>query len=102
VRTLDSPVRYLYRVGVSRTRPRRARFLPARPEPSAADMCPDPDLARALERLSRRQRVAVVLVHAYGWKLHEVGALLRMSPSTVATHVERGLAQLRADPEVTR
>lgn len=92
---LESPVAYLYRVARSRSR-RRAKVR-LFPEPVVwADPWVEPALAGALGRLNERQRVAVVLVHAYGWTSVEVGQLLGVSPSTVRTHVQRGLEALGA------
>ena len=60
----------------------------------------EPALPRALERLSTRQRTAVVLVHSFDWTRKEVADLLGLSPTTVQKHLERGLAKLRAALEV--
>jgi DNA-directed RNA polymerase specialized sigma24 family protein len=40
--------------------------------------------------------VAVVLVYGYGYTLREVSELTGVRKTTVQTHVERGLARLRA------
>ena len=61
----------------------------------------DPRLEVAMRRLSDQQRTAVFLVHGCGWGHAEVGAFLGISPSTVSTHVHRGLARLRELLEVT-
>jgi DNA-directed RNA polymerase specialized sigma24 family protein len=100
VRTLTNPVGYLFRVGRSRTRPRRRRPLFARPE--SVDPWCEPALARLLADLSDRQRQAVVLVHGFGWTLREVAELTATKVTTVQTHLDRGLARLRAGLEVTR
>ena len=60
----------------------------------------EPGLPRALNTLSERQRVAVVLVCGFGWQLREVADLLGVKTTTVQNHVERGLARLRLDLEV--
>jgi RNA polymerase sigma factor (sigma-70 family) len=52
-------------------------------------------LLSALCRLPRRQREAIVLVHLVGLPSTEVAACMRVSPSSVATHMRRGLANLR-------
>ena len=52
------------------------------------------DLAAALVRLRPDVRVAVVLVHSYGWSYDEVGHLLDVPISTVRNHVHRGLRRL--------
>jgi DNA-directed RNA polymerase specialized sigma24 family protein len=93
LREADNPVGLLYRVGQSRTRPRKPRRVFDRPvewEPVV-----EPALARAMAALPDRQRVAVFLVHGAGWTLSEVAALLAVSPSTVQRHVDRALAKLR-------
>jgi DNA-directed RNA polymerase specialized sigma24 family protein len=48
-----------------------------------------------MRTLSERQRIAVVLVHAYGWDRKETADLLGTSPSTLSTHLDRGLRKLR-------
>ncbi len=59
----------------------------------------DVDLIRALEALSAQQRVAVVLVHAYGYPLREAAEVLEISVATVREHVARGLKHLRSTME---
>ena len=96
--SIEHPARYLYRVGQSRTRRRKLRVLHARSD--WVDPRVEPGLLSALGRLSERQRVAVVLVHGYGWTLAEVAELLDLKITTVQTHLERGLARLRSQLEV--
>jgi DNA-directed RNA polymerase specialized sigma24 family protein len=92
--TMANPVGYLYRVGQSRARTRVDAF-------SAPDRTLDsgpwiePGLLPALATLSERQRVAVVLIHGYGWTYREVGELTGTSVTTVQNHLERGLSALR-------
>lgn len=92
---LENPAGYLYRVGASRSRPRRSPRLeqPA----SRAELGFEPGLVPALERLPERQRVSVVLVHGCGWTMEEVAEALDLSRATLATHVARALARLRAE-----
>jgi DNA-directed RNA polymerase specialized sigma24 family protein len=99
VRAMKNPTGYLYRVGQSRSRVRRARLVFT---PDGHDAVPlvEPGLAGALAQLSERQRVAVVLVHGFGWQLREVAELTGIAVTTVQNHVERGLARLRAALEV--
>lgn len=92
---LEHPVGYLYRVGSSRTRWKPERFAPP-PVPADAPGF-EPGLVPALATLSSRQRTAVVLVHGCGWTYQEVADALELSRSSVATHVDRALAQLRAE-----
>lgn len=91
---MENPVGYLYRVGRTRgyrSRPRRA-FAPA-PVQDLPHV--EPELPAAVARLSERQRVAVVLVHGFGWTRPEVADLLGISVSAVNAHVARALAKLR-------
>lgn len=88
-------LRYLYRVGVSRTRPRRMR-LPWRSPGEAPAYDVEPELWAALMKLTISQRTAVVLIDGFGWHLSEVAELLSQSVSTVNTHHRRGLSRLRA------
>jgi RNA polymerase sigma factor (sigma-70 family) len=55
----------------------------------------EPGLPDAISGLSERQRLAVVLVHAYGWDRGEVADLVGVSASTIDTHLARGLSKLR-------
>ncbi len=91
---MDNPVGYLYRVGRSsaRHRPSKARFMPVPP-----NLLPDvePGLPAALRRLSERQRVVVVMVHAYGWSRTEAAETLGISLSTLDSHLQRGLTKLQ-------
>jgi DNA-directed RNA polymerase specialized sigma24 family protein len=96
---IDRPVAYLYRVGQSRTRLRRRRFLGGRAEWSEPWI--EPGLAAGLAALSERQRVAVVLVHSYAWTMAEVADVLGVKVTTVQNHLERGLARLRSTLEVS-
>ena len=99
VQEMPNPAGYLYRVGQSRTRSRRASYLVA--APPAAMPWVEPALPAALAALSEGQRTAVVLVHGFGWTLREVGELTGIQPTTVQNHLERGLAKLRVALEVT-
>lgn len=96
---LERPVAYLYRVGQTRTRVRRLRILYGRPE--WPEPWVEPSLGAALASLSPRQRVAVVLVHGYGWTFIEVADLLGVKVTTVQNHLDRGLARLRSVLEVS-
>ena len=101
VRLLEKPIGYLYRVGQSRTRRWWSKPPPARPPDSSHDPpWVEPALSGALADLSRRQRIAVVLVHGFGWTHEEAAELIGVSVPTVKTHVQRGLAKLRVALEV--
>lgn len=99
LKTMSNPAGYLYRVGQSRTRPRRIRHLFDRDthnEPVA-----EPGLHAALAALSERQRLAVVLIHGFGWSLREVADVTGLKVTTVQNHLGRGLARLRHELEVS-
>ena len=98
VQKMDNPVGYLYRVGQSRVRTLKIRPIFDRPE--AAEHWFEPSLARLLSELPARQRVAVVLIHGYGWTTQEVADLLGVQSTTVQTHLARGLTRLRQELEV--
>jgi DNA-directed RNA polymerase specialized sigma24 family protein len=99
VRRMVNPAGYVYRVARSRARPRRVPQLP----PVDAARLPDvePGLPAALGVLPERQRVAVLLVHGFGWTHAEVGELLGVSESTVRNHLARALERLRRELGVT-
>lgn len=90
---MTKPVAFLYRVGQSRSRPRKQRLPADRDifrEPEV-----EPNLSAAVSKLSERQRVAVMLVHGAGWTPSEVAELLSIDVSSVQTHLRRGLDSLR-------
>jgi RNA polymerase sigma factor (sigma-70 family) len=87
---------YLFRVGQTRGRRRRQPALfDVRETGERGDYSFEPGLPRALAALSQRQRLAVVLVHGYGYTLREVGELTGIRPTTVQNHLRRGLSRLR-------
>lgn len=95
--TMTNPTGYLYRVGTSRTRPRKVRPAAVLAAPIHHDEPRiEPGLRRAIEDLSPQQRVAVVLRSAHGWTLEEVAELTGSSISSVNTHHRRAMAKLRA------
>lgn len=93
---MGNPSGYLYRVGQSAAA--RLRNRPSRLPPAEPVTLPevDPGLVPALERLSEQQRTVVLLVVGLQWRQSEVAELLEVSQSTVKTHLDRGLAQLRS------
>jgi DNA-directed RNA polymerase specialized sigma24 family protein len=98
VSMMESPVGYLYRVGQSRTRPRRPVVLPPPDEVGLPDV--EPRLLPALLRLPDRQRTAVWLVYACQWRHREAAEAMGISTSAVSTHVSRALGHLRQLLEV--
>jgi RNA polymerase sigma-70 factor (ECF subfamily) len=97
IRQMDNPAGYLYRVGQRKAKRRRHReaLLPEVPDSTAPWV--EPKLPAALSRLSRMQRVVVVLVHGYDVSHREAAGLLGISRGTVQRHLERGLARLRTE-----
>lgn len=100
IENMENPAGYLYRVGKSRVPFERIRPSFA---PVPVDQTPnvEPGLPLALRRLSEKQRVAVVMIHAYGWSREETASLMGLSMSTVDTHLQRGLSKLRRGLGVT-
>jgi RNA polymerase sigma factor (sigma-70 family) len=87
---------YLFRVAQSSQRRKRQPVLFDRSDGGERLFEFEPGLPGALASLSHSQRVAVVLVYGYGYTLSEVSELTGVRKTTVQTHVERGLARLRA------
>jgi DNA-directed RNA polymerase specialized sigma24 family protein len=98
VALMENAVGYLFRVGQSRTRRRRAQSLPAPADVAVPDI--EPALVPALLSLPETQRTAVWLVHACEWHYGEVAEAMGTSTSMVGNHVSRGLAALRRSLEV--
>ncbi len=100
IENMENPAGYLYRVGRSRGSFERIRpsFAPV-PVEQAPNV--EPGLPAALRRLSEKQRVAVVMIHAYGWSREETASFMGLSISTVDTHLRRGLSKLRRQLGVT-
>jgi RNA polymerase sigma factor (sigma-70 family) len=53
------------------------------------------DLSRALQRLSERQRAAVVLHYYGGYRLTEVARIVGSTPGAIAVHLHRARSRLR-------
>jgi RNA polymerase sigma-70 factor (ECF subfamily) len=79
-----------------RLRQRHSRETELGVQAAAATPAPsDPELARAFDRLSARQR-AVVLLHYYsGYSLNECAELIGCRPGTARSHLHRALVALR-------
>lgn len=96
VRGMEYPLGYLFRVGQSRTRPRKPLRLP-RVEHASGENTFEPGLPAALMALPDTQRTAVWLAHGCRWSHQEIAEVLDVSSSTVSTHVNRGLERLRKE-----
>lgn len=92
---MANPVGYLYRVAQTSARRQRRWGRPDIVVPEPASHVVDVDLQRALMRLRHEQRVAVLLVHGFGYRYRDVAELLDTTPANVTNHVNRGLARLR-------
>jgi RNA polymerase sigma-70 factor (ECF subfamily) len=97
-----NPAGYLYRVAQSSVRSRRRRdrgrgavVFPAEPAWGGGEELPG-DVFEELARLKPEQRVAVVLVHGYGFSYRDVADVLEVSEAAVTNHVYRGLRKLRS------
>lgn len=104
VGAMKNPAGYLYRVGQSRARRFRPRDRSLGMEPAAkanAEPWVEPELASSLDRLSPRQRTAVLMIHGFGHTYEETARAMGVTRSTVQRHVERGMAKLRKDLEVS-
>lgn len=97
LQAMSNPLGYLYRVGQSAARRhpliRSAPALP--PEPRPESYGPEPGLDHALRALTDEQRVAVVLVHGYGYSYADAALIVDLPVSTLRNHIHRGMAQLR-------
>lgn len=98
LRSLTSPVAYLYRVGQSASRQRRSPLVVERP--AASDPLVEPDLERVLGGLPERQRVVLLLVDGADWTHAEVAELLGIRRSTVEQHLERARQRVRRELKV--
>jgi DNA-directed RNA polymerase specialized sigma24 family protein len=89
---------YLFRVGQTRGRRRRQPVTELFDIGQGGDYSFEPGLPKALASLTQHQRVAVVLVHGYGYTLREVADLTGVRRTTVQNHLHRGLSHLRKLP----
>ena len=99
---MTQPARWLTTVGVrlaidERRRRRRWGFLGLRETDATWAIAVDPDLWRALSRLDRRTRAAIVLTTLDGYSQDEVASMLQAPRGTVASWISRGRDRLRAD-----
>lgn len=92
---MTNPVGYLYRVAQSRSRRRKQGLLPWKSDDAIPEI--EPGLPAAMAGLSPKQSQAIWLVHAAGMTHVETGEAMGISASTVANHLERGMARLRTE-----
>lgn len=94
---MENRVGYLYRVAQSEVRRYhrwRRRVVVCAPDDVMTDAYDD-GLVAALAKVGHHQRVAVLLVHGYGYSYREVADVLDVSVAAVTNHVHRGLGALR-------
>jgi DNA-directed RNA polymerase specialized sigma24 family protein len=97
VQSMENPAGYLFRVGQSRSRRYRHRPVWFPPVPVEERHEVAYDLPAAIAKLSARQRLAVVLVHAHGYTLSSAAETLGVSVSTLRNHLDRGMRRLRKE-----
>lgn len=78
-----------------RRAPRRVRVDPPAPQSTDGAVIANDTVDGMLRVLSGRQRQCVLLVVVCGYGADEAGVVLGISPSSVKTHVRRGIAMLR-------
>jgi RNA polymerase sigma-70 factor (ECF subfamily) len=93
ISSMGNPVGYLYRVGRSSQRRHKEPTWVETPQDHTPHF--EPRLPTAIAALSEKQRLAVVLVHAYGWDRRETADIVGISVSSIDTHLSRGLSRLR-------
>jgi RNA polymerase sigma-70 factor, ECF subfamily len=101
VARLDRPAAWLQRVAGNlalswRRRQRvRSRAHRAPTPPPLAETLPDPDLMRALDRLTPAQRAVIVLRYLCDQSIEDVARALGKRPGTVRALTSQGLGRLR-------
>jgi RNA polymerase sigma factor (sigma-70 family) len=103
VGAMDNPTGYLYRTAFHEVHKRSRRAARAvrhvalrRPDVDEFAAAEDREIVRrALGKLSRRQRVAVVLTELLGYSSEEAGAIMGARPVTVRVLASQGRATMR-------
>lgn len=103
VSRMENPTGYLYRTAFHEVHKRSRRaarsvrhFALMRPEVDDFAAADDREVVRrALGKLSRRQRVAVVLTELLGYSSEEAGAIMGARPVTVRVLASQGRATMR-------
>ncbi len=111
VDSLDDPVAWLYRVGITRCRDyrrqlKRATRLFERLSAEAGDgrlvdpWAPEAEFAGLVKRLPRQQRIAAVLFYQADLSTKEIARAMQISESAVKSHLQRAREALRPLVEV--
>lgn len=103
IRSMDSPVGYVYRTAMNLNRHRirriavRARrVFDAQPsQDHSSTVSDEQDVRRALAKISAREREALVLVDWLQMNADEAGKVLGIKASSVRVRLHRGRANLR-------
>ena len=102
----DRPEAWVYRVGlnwaVSAWRRNRREVQDILVEPSVEDGLPEPEVVRALSRLSVRHRAVVVCRYYLDWSTEDTAAALQISEGTVKSRLSRALKKLAVELGETR
>ncbi len=64
-------------------------------QPELTDFSGDDWFQEVLQRLSRKQRIIVVLIYEENFSIKEVGEMLHLSPDTVRVHLMRARKKIR-------
>jgi len=107
VREMDSPAGYLYRSALNGFRSRRRRlartartaFVPGHQVDAYEEADLRDSVLRALDKLGRRQRAAIVLTDLLGYDSAEAGRLLEIKATTVRSLAAEARAILRSELE---
>jgi RNA polymerase sigma factor (sigma-70 family) len=103
VREMERPTGYLYRTAMNVFRSRRRRVLraartvlpPLRPDDPYREADDRDAVLRALGRLGRRQRAAVVLTDLLGYSSADAGRLLGVKPTSIRSLAAEARAAMR-------
>lgn len=102
----NRPEAWVYRVAfnwaVSSWRRTRREVQDVIVEPSVEDGLPEPEVARALSRLSVRHRAVVVCRYYLDWSTEDTAAALQISEGTVKSRLSRALKKLATELGETR
>ena len=96
--TLEHPPSYLRAAVVNECRSAHRRSRLAEPDPAVSETTLPTELVElrdALDRLPWRQRAAIVLRYFVDIPDDEIAAALHCRPSTVRSHLRRGIAKLK-------
>lgn len=100
VAAMDNPAGYLFRVGQNWGRRNATRRLVLPPVVEHREPWVEPALPAALDGLSDKQRVAVMLRHGSDWDYERIGRLMDITEAAARKNVQRGMDRLRHALEV--